>query len=332
MKIVYLTPRSSFRENLRSDTLWGLICWGIKTVFSEEALLEFLSHYKNENVFKLTSAFRFFKESDEVLLLFPKPILEPIDLNKYFLSENITEKKERAKVIKELKEYKKVKFISKESFEKFLTGEFNEESFFKSGEWKHKMPAFRREDVLHNQINRLTNTTEEGALFSTSELFVKKGGLFFLMEGTDEQLRLVSGALNYFSHVGFGGDSSIGKNHFDISIEDFQVKRADEPNALVTLSLYSPTQDELEAFKDRKNLNWYELESRKGKFGGQFIKSKNFWKKSLLMFKEGSVFPYIEKKAIGRNVEVLKYQENSNYSVLHFGFGFDLPIKIREKS
>jgi len=328
MKIVYLTPKSSFRENLRSDTLWGLICWGINTVYSKETLDNFIADYDKGKAFKISSTYRFFREDEKETLLFPKPILEPIDINRYFEENKISERLERATVIKRLKDYKKVRFIDKETFEKFLAGEFNETSYFSSNLWDKKIPNFKREDVLHNQINRLTNTTEEGYLFSTSELFANNGGLFFLMDGTDENLKLVNGALNFFAHVGFGGDSSIGKNHFDIKIDDFTFNKIENPNAFVSLSLYAPKKEEITEYKKSKNLFWYELEARKGKFGGQFIKAKSFWKDSVLLFKEGSISPKLNSENYGRNIQVMKHDDLKIYQ---FGYAFNLPIKIMEK-
>ena len=328
MKIAYLTPKSSFRENLRSDTLWGLLCWGIKTVFSEEDLTNFLSEYNNGNGLKISSTFRFFDIEKKRIHFFPKPILKPIDLNEYFDNEKITEKADKAEVIRLMKLYKKIKFIEKENFEKFLSGEFNESSFFKSEKWKDTLPSFKREDVLHNQINRLTNTTEKGALYTTTEFFSENGVLFFLFDGNESQIKLISGVLNFFSHIGFGGDSSIGKNHFDISIEDFSFKNIQDPNAFVSLSLFSPKPNEITEFKRSKSKFWYELEARKGKFGGQFIKAKNFWKDSVLYFKEGSVFPHLNSVNYGRNIKVMKGNE---FDVYQYGFAFNLPIKIEEK-
>ena len=70
------------------------------------------------------------------------------------------------------------------------------------------------------------------------------------------------------------------------------------------------------------------MEARKGKFGGQFIKAKNFWKDSVLYFKEGSVFPHLNSVNYGRNIKVMKGNE---FDVYQYGFAFNLPIKIEEK-
>ena len=40
--IVYLRPKLSYRTSLRSDTLWGLICWGISTVHGEKDIKGFI--------------------------------------------------------------------------------------------------------------------------------------------------------------------------------------------------------------------------------------------------------------------------------------------------
>jgi len=327
MKIAYLEPKSSFRENLRSDTLWGLLCWGIKSIYSEASLDQFFNSYKEGSVLKVSSVFRFVKDdSGKKTLLFPKPNLKPLDLNEFFEKNKINSRKERAEFVKNIKRYKKVRYITKDIFDKFLTGELDEEKFFLSGLWGKEKLLFKKEDILHNSINRLTNTTEEGALFTTTETFVKNGGLFFLIDGNKTQTELVSGAINFFSHIGFGGDSSIGKNHFDVSIEDIIFPVVQNPSAFITLSLYSPTEDEIQNIQLNRELTWYELEARKGKFGGQFVKTGNFWKKSVLMFKEGSVFPLGQKTDYGKLINV---KEDYDFPVYHFGYAFNLPINLK---
>jgi CRISPR-associated protein Csm4 len=329
MKIVYLEPRASFRNNLRSDTLWGLICWGIKTVYSEEKLEEFIAGYKTGKILKISSLF-FYKgvDKEERKLFFPRPILEPLNLNRFFKENNIESKKERAKYISKIKQFKKIEMIDQDTLAKFLTGELTEESFFMKEELWKNTPELKREDVLHNTIDRIKNTTVEGALFTTSEQYIKNGGLFFLIDGSEELLKIVEGALRFFNHIGFGGDASIGKNSFQVEIEDFNFPVPENPNAFVTLSLYSPLEEELSYYKGKSESLWYDLETRKGKFGGQFIKTSRFWKDSVLMFKEGSVFPLLNKESYGQNKVVLSKDENGYFDVYHFGYAFDLPLRL----
>jgi len=340
MKIVYLEPRSSYRNNLRSDTLWGLICWGIKTVFSEQKLEEFIEEHKEKPV-KISSVFPFkvnSKDSNKKKLFFPRPILQPLNLNHFFESKGIDKKSERAQFIADLKKFKKVKFVEKSTFEKFLEGELNETEFFLNKSlWEKENDFFKKEDILHNSINRLTNTTysssddKRASLYSTTETYISNGGLFFLIDGTPEQIELIEASLRFYSHVGFGGDSSIGKGYFKISVDDCELPESDNSDAFVTLSLFLPNDDELAEFQNDKSRVWYELEARKGKFGGQFVKINRFWKESVLMFKEGSVFPNLNKSFYGKIKTVMSQEENGMFDVYHYGVAFDLPIKLKRE-
>lgn len=333
MRITYLKPRSSFRYNLRSDTIWGLICWGIKNVYSEERLTEFINLYDQGKGLKVSSAFKFIRENGKHELLFPKPLLRPLNLNKYYENNNVQSKTERTQIQKELKKYKSVKYIKKEDFEKFLTGKLTEESYFnEKDKWLDTDgKLIQTIDVMHNTIDRLRGTTVEGRLFTKEEEFIDpdKGGLFFLMNGDEDSLRLAESALRFFSNVGFGGDSSIGKNHFDVEFSDLTLKQPTDPNGFLTLSLYFPNVDELDNIKQNEDLSWYELETRKGKFGGQYLKTSQFWKDSLITFTEGSVFKDIGKDQYGKNPVVVKKENNpENFDVINFGTAFNLPIKV----
>jgi CRISPR-associated protein Csm4 len=333
MKIVYLTPRSSHRNTLRSDTLWGLICWGIRTVYSENSLVEFIDNYNNEKVVKISSAFPYIQGVNGKQHYFSKPILKPIDLNKLFDKYNFSTKEERTEQIKRIKKYKKVKFIEQSDFEKFLQGNLNEEEYFLKGSWMDGIRFWNQEEVLHNTINRLTNTTSsksgQASLYTTLEYFPNNSGLFFLMDGDKGEVEKVEGALRFLSHIGFGGDSSIGKNSFRVTVQNFNIDITDDAEQFISLSLYMPTQEEATQFSQYPDKSWYDIETRKGKFGGHFIKQKRFWKDSVLMFKEGSVFPNLNKNHYGQNKVVLNSMESKHFDVYQYGFAFNLPIKTK---
>ncbi|HPN39437.1 MAG TPA: type III-A CRISPR-associated RAMP protein Csm4 [Melioribacteraceae bacterium] len=327
MKIIYLKPKSSFRNNLRSDTLWGLLCWGINNIFGENKLNEFIKSYETEGtVFKVSSAFPYIDLKGERTLYFPRPILKPIDINDYFDKYTISSKKERSNIIGKLKSFKKVKYLEEKTFINLLNGKITEYDLFtKYDLWENDLVnnSFRTIDIMHNTINRLTNSTLEGNLFIDSDIFSNKAGLFFLIDGSDEQIKLATAALRFYSHIGFAGDSAIGKGYFETFIEDYNMVIPNGAKNFITLSLYAPAQNETIEFKKYQNLFWYEIETRKGKYGGQHIKDTNFWKDSVLMFKEGSVFPNLNKTHYGINKIV---KRASNFDVVQFGFAFNLPF------
>lgn len=327
MKIIYLKPKSSFRNNLRSDTLWGLLCWGINNIFGESKLKDFINSYnEGGNVLKVSSAFPYINVNGKRNLYFPKPILKPIDINNYLDFYKITSKSNRSQVISKLKSFKKVKYINENAFFDLLNGRITEYELFTNTQiWDNNdiNVSIKSVDIMHNTINRLTNTTLEGNLYIDSEIFAKNAGLFFLLDGSIDQINMVTAALRFYSHIGFGGDAAIGKGYFDIQIEDYNLTINKNANSFITLSLYSPVQNETIEFKKHPNLCWYELETRKGKYGGQHIKDTNFWKDSVLMFKEGSVFPNLNKTNYGINKIV---KRTSYFDVVNFGYAFNLPF------
>ncbi len=77
MKQVYLTYRSRRRRPLRSDTLFGLIAWGVRSVYGPTSVERFLAPLKRdppEAPLVLTSAFPFVERSDGRVHYFPRPL------------------------------------------------------------------------------------------------------------------------------------------------------------------------------------------------------------------------------------------------------------------
>lgn len=330
MKIVYLTPKSSYRDNLRSDSLWGIICWGIRHLYSEKILEDFISHYdREENVVKISSAFPFVvNEKNKKVKLFPKPIIRPLAFNN---SIDIS-KSERVTKLNRLKKFKGQKLVHEEIFYKYLRGELSDSDYFHSEkEWIAKdFLKVEKTDILHNTIHRLTGSTLEGALFTKEETFIARGGIYFLLDGDSKYIELVLSALRLYSHIGMMGDSSIGKGHFDISFEEFTSKFQQDAEYFITLSLYHPTRDETGFYSINKEFCFYETEVRKGKLSSAHLGKNDFWKDSILLFKEGSVFKKPANNKIGQNKIVKQRNDIHNFDIRHFGIAFNLPIKVRQ--
>lgn len=339
MKIVYLKPESSFRDNLRSDSLWGLLCWGIKTLYSEEELLGFISNYERGYPLKVSSAFRCIEENGKVTRFFPKPQLPPFDFQEMLEGKG---KSEKMKIFKIMKDWKSQKMVSEEVFLKFLTGELKEVDFFNNNTlWKVDQlgKAFREEATIHNTINRLTGSTNSvkegdgrekktGGLFSRDEIYTKTGGLFFLMDGEEKYLKMAEAVLRFYSHTGLMGDSSTGKNHFKIMVEEYQFPEIKDGSSFVSLSLYLPKEEETASYQEDSSGCFYELETRKGKISTGHLNRNDFWKDSVLSFKEGSVFKSSSKPGYGRIKKVKEVTGTEPFTVYQFGAAFDLPARI----
>ncbi|MEJ5287588.1 MAG: hypothetical protein CH6_3709 [Candidatus Kapaibacterium sp.] len=323
MKAVYIYPKSSFATELRSDTLWGLIIMAIGYVWSEQKLIEIINSFLyGETPFVLSSAFPFRKNSEgEIQHYLPRPFLKPM-LN--IKDDEIIDKRKKTKSIK---------FVIKPIFEKIINGEVDEKELIDFLYNNLDNLDFAIDPIkvsnLHTTIDPMTGTTLElegrGQLFFTYEFFFHKNyeGLFFLIDGDD--LSFIDPALRFLTHFGIGADHSIGKGHFDFEIKDFSFRLPENPNSFVTLSLYTPTEDELNTFIQNKGNLYYELVQRKGIIGSQF-KKKAFEKKPFFAFSEGSRFPaVVPKKYLGRIIKTMDEPPAFSYS-----FAFPIPARFKE--
>lgn len=316
MKVVYLKPKSSYKTVLYSDTIFGLLCWGIKTVFSEKDLLELLDKFSNNHPpFLISSAFLYKEDADGKIHFLPKPILKPPSLSKYTI-ENLSK----------IKEFKKVKLVNSKIFQKFIEGELTNQEFFEKELWRESKMTLQTEQIQHNVIDRLSGITGEGGLFYTEEYFHKNSGLYFLMKVDKEAEKYILGSLAFLEHFGFGGDHSTGKGRFEVSIDECKfLREVDNPTHFITLSLYYPKKEEIVEYKNKPDDVWYHLQVRKGKIGGAFLHPEDFWKETVIMFAEGSTFPKININPIGQNPVVKKYP----FEVQNYGYAF--PIGMRKK-
>jgi CRISPR-associated protein Csm4 len=317
LKQIYLTPRSSFRTDLKSDTLFGCVCWAIREVFSEEDLTGLLKQFAEGNPpFRLSSAFPFHTAATERKPFYPKPMLAPASLG---MPNGVTEAARQ-------KTFRKQKYVTEDVFQKFVTGEWGEMEYYKSGKWEKEGPELTSIDIQHNTIDRLSGgTTPSGNLYSLTEHMVSNGGLYFLMDG---ETRWVEGALGFLHHQGFGGDSSLGKGGFDIDVVDkTPIGVASGADRFVTLSLYSPRPDEVEKIKSGSA--WYDLVLRKGKVGGPFLRVEDFWKRSVTMFGEGSTFALWNAQFFGHNPIVKGKEDGLPFDVQQYGYAFSIPMKTK---
>lgn len=342
MKIIYLQPRSAFTGEYRSDTLWGLICWGIRMIFSEKKLQDFLDTYKTENpALKVSSAFRYKEDDKRRVRFYPRPMGRPFNWEK--ADAGVSSKIEKIDLHKKIKGYKKIAYLEENNFISYLQGKLLEIDIINKYEkWEKNFSlagSFKSGERLHNRIDRITGTTSEGALYSVEASFALNGGLFFLAEASDNWTEIIEPVLNFYNHFGFGGNSSTGYNHFKFKVEDFSFPEIPGANAFTTLSLYIPKDDELKILSSQLSQSagssayplWYEITERKGKAGGRFVNTKKFWKKSFFAFTEGSVFPDMKKPVYGKITEAtLENSRELGFSPFQYGVAFTLPIKTAE--
>jgi len=332
---VYLEPQNGYKTPLRSDTLWGMLCWAIRSVHGEPTLERFIADYnEGKGAFSLSSCFPYVELDGVKTHYFPLP---QIYNDNPLQAESFDDCVREMTIRKDIK--KNLKYIKQELFEQILRGEKlpDDTTLIKL----EKPPASASLPVTRNTIDRVKGGTLErdgrGQLFHVDEYHLtNKTGLFFLVKG--DIAPLLRGALNYLSHTGFGGDRTVGKGWFKIHHdENFTLNEPAGANACTTLSLYHPNDEkddeeveyfEQEKFKDILN---YTLELRGGKLG--FFNYKQVRKDAILMFKEGSVFPLKNNTTqYGKNPIVLSpdpvHNPGLHHDVSHYGIGFMVKMKV----
>lgn len=329
MKVVRIYPKFGIRNLLPSDTLWGNLLFAIKRLYGVGTFKEILNKFlENSPPFIVSSCFPFDVETDNnIVYYFPIPFIPSNSPEVLVMTESVEE-------MIYYKEFKKIKLIEKDYFEKIINGSLDEKELFKNFVMWRKNP----EDVsifksvsppkvsytLHNKIDRWNSKTYEsddgGALFWEEEYVFESGkkGLFFLVEG---DLSYLLPALRFLSDVGIAGHNSIGKGKFSFEIEDFNLSLPGDPNSQVTLSLFTPSQEDLLELNKIENRFWYELKLRKGHTGVDFdVEAQE--KNAVLVFGEGSTF-MTEKKLKGKLIRTGLLKED--YPVYNYYLGFTIP-------
>ena len=324
MNAVYLRPQSSFKTPLRSDTLFGLLCWAIRQTSGEKMLVELLQLFSQRKPpFLLSSVFPFTRKNSDRTHYLPRPCWKPLSLHD--VSKDIPVDLE---VLASLKKYKKLRYLSQDTFLQVAEGNMSLLELFKSQLKEKEVEPLTRQ-VAHNTINRLSNSVlEEGGFFFTEEYSCPVGcGLYFLLEADPEHFPVLNAALSFLQHFGMGGDRSTGKGSFTIEIADFNLfSNLSTGNYQITLSLYYPLDEERQFYLKLPDSLWYHLAVRKGKVGGAFLQLEDFWKDTVIMFEEGSVFPYLKNHPLGQNPIVKKHP----FEVQAYGFAFPVRLNIKE--
>lgn len=333
--IVYLKPvgAGGYRAELRSDTLWAALCWALRSVYDESTLTEILKAYTSgvdSAAFYLSSAFPYLEEEGDKVCFFPAPLL-PFRQSELLTDiESMSPEEIKLAVRKDKKRLKQQAYLTQSHFEYLISG--------REASWGPKeAPAVVGRPMTHNTISRLTGSTltikeneedEEGSgqLFHTDEFYLKgeNTGLFFLLKGN---LEIVKPALRFIEHEGLGGDRSTGKGRFQVSEpEAFHLHTPSDANAIMSLSLYHPTEAELAQWPGpEKRLLNYKLESRLGR---THLQKQHLHDRPLLFFKEGSSFPKYQngKSIYGLNAVTGKHA--AGFDIQRYGYGFMVDVKI----
>lgn len=260
MKIIYLKPLSGYATPLRSDTLWGLLCWGIRHLWGEEELTDFIQKCNGGNPpFVVSSTFPCKKYGDRWIPFFPNP------LGYEDAHTDIKEKAiENARLRKEYK--KKFAYVNLDDFRSILDGQLTsnelcnrlrkiwadeedlKETATRTGKPREErtpspaeidQTAPRLEDfsMTHNTIDRLRGGTLNlpgddgnpmGQLFHSGEYYWsdkyadpnQDANTGIFFLADGPDTSKLEAVLRLYRHWGFGADRTSGKGFFDVEIHD----------------------------------------------------------------------------------------------------------------
>lgn len=248
---------SSIVTPLKGDTIWGHVVWGIANHEGEQAVADFIKDCKENAAFIISSAFP--------AGLVCKPIPEVAKR-----LENLSPE-----------DYAKIKREKKKLYE-------NASLYFcgmdeiQTGNGKNQ---FEKSTVTHNTISRLSNSVLDGGLYSLEEFWAhEENNLFDLYVLTSYSAERVAELCEWAFENGFGADSSVGKGRIEIHSAPLEVRAKLTGKKYMALSPFVVS--DLSAIRNLRA----DIFVRNGKIGGSFISSHSPYKKTVVLYAEGSVF------------------------------------------
>lgn len=329
--IVWLRSRSGFlQERPRSDTLFGAICWAVRWLAGEPALVRWLERFAvSDPPFLVSSTFPFADTSTGPLAYLPLPVaVTSVPSGDLGTLEREVAKRLRRK-----------RFVSAPLFSEIIQGRLGGPGLAELvkdeprdrieneclGRAADPLPDLRVAEVWRNAGDRLSWTVGGDALFVSRRVGVIGGGLAFLIRAQRDVAETLQGAIRFMADRGIGGDASIGSGA--CHVEFGQPEPFTEPveaEALVTLSLWHPSEADLAHLSRNRHRCAYALEKRRGRIENMYVQTSDVWKQALLHLGEGSVVPVDGDRLVYGSAPRVK---DRPFPVRHYGFAY--PVRMR---
>lgn len=296
--------------SLKGDTIWGHIAWGIANHEGEDAVGKFLADEKSEQPPLIVSS------------AFPKgTICKPYPAH-IARKENLSTD-DYAKI----KKSKKQKFVSATDY--FENALVSTTSTGSGQAGSTDAPSnFEKVSAMHNSINRFSGTVEGSNLFASQELWAENPDfdLYVLSSYSEERIKEL---LDWAFENGFGADSSTGKGKISVEkIEKVQTKN--HTGKYVALAPFVLNDEKAEIKNPVKEGTLSaDIFVRTGKVSGVFSGFMPPFKKTVLMFDEGTVFESNENlEFVGK----LLTDVHTDKRICQSGFAPVVPVPKDEES
>ncbi len=159
--------------------------------------------------------------------------------------------------------------------------------------------------------------------------FDGNSGLFVLTDAQDEKLRELLQLFEALGQEGIGTDRSVGGGKFDVAgAEEWIIEEPTNTDAMMLLSMYIPTEDELAAIDMDHSI--YSIALRGGFIAGsQNEDFRHLRKKSVYMFDVGSIL-HVRQVLNGKVVNLRPaWNDSLLHPVYRSGKPLCLPVKIK---
>jgi CRISPR-associated protein Csm4 len=293
---------SSIITPLKGDTIWGHIVWGIANHEGNEAVEKFLEQEKSDlPSLVVSSAF------PAGMLCFALPEAKK--------REGSLTKKQYIEIKKE----KKKKYMPASDYFEETETQYPEMKYIKEGgSVLHNMP------VMHNKINRFSNTVIKGGLYSTDEKwpgaynkkekkYINIDWDFYILSSFDK--KYVEKLVKWAFENGYGADASTGKGKIEIKGDPVSVTTKKNGNRYMALGPFVGT-------KELKDIR-ADIFVRFGKLGGSFASGMSPHKKPVVLYDEGAVIECDTKiEYAGKLLENI----HSNEKICQSGFAPVIPV------
>ncbi|MGD1823540.1 MAG: type III-A CRISPR-associated RAMP protein Csm4 [Pleomorphochaeta sp.] len=299
---ICLKPKSGFSNLFTADQIWGQMVWAISDLEGPNAASEFVEVFKKEPPFLISNMMP--------SGYFPKIILPPIKSNK---QTTFTEDRENRKLAKS---NKKNKWIPLDVLFKYQT-DINQIKLAKID----KQPKIREINEIKTSISRNTWIANDGGLFNQTFLYSNETFVIYikLLNEETKWINTLNKIIDYFNIFGLGGDKSVGKGNFTITIEKLS-KKEDRLFSYETGGIFTTLSRS--SGKDLKPL-YYQSNYYFGIVGRCLSSDKNYNKYPILFFEPGSIF------TVGKGSIIENVQENSN--ICSYGYAFPLYLNNEEE-